>query len=54
MALAILELDGIEIRTTDPICVRTLWGLMRTAVTQKDAAVLAGADPRTRDPEARS
>lgn len=42
MVLAILQLDGMEIRTTDEVCVRTLWGLMSTAVKPEDARVLDG------------
>ena len=42
---AILRLDGMEIHTTDVVCVRTLWGLMSTAITPKDALALNGRDP---------
>jgi hypothetical protein len=40
MPEAILRLDGVEVRTTDPVCVRTLWGLLATAVKPDDAAYL--------------
>jgi hypothetical protein len=39
---AILQLDGMEIRTSDPLCVRTLWGLMASAVSPSDALFLEG------------
>jgi hypothetical protein len=45
MPEAILRLDGVEVRTTDPVCVRTLWGLLATAVKADDAAYLAGLPP---------
>jgi hypothetical protein len=45
MPEAILRLDGVEVRTTDPVCIRTLWGLLATAVTPTDADYLNGRRP---------
>ena len=42
VARAILELDGLEIRTDDAVCVRTLWGLMATALTNDDLQAVEG------------
>jgi hypothetical protein len=45
MPEAILRLDGVEVRTTDPVCVRTLWGLLATALKAGDVAYLNGLSP---------
>ena len=47
--LAILKLDGAEMRTSDPFVVRTLWKLLGTAVTTEDRRVLTGEPPAPED-----
>jgi hypothetical protein len=40
MALAILQMDGIELRTTDRLTCRTLFRLIGTAMSEDDVAEL--------------
>ncbi len=40
MTLAILQLDGVELRTSDPLTCRTLWRLINTAADPDEMAVL--------------
>jgi hypothetical protein len=47
MALAILQLDGVELRTTDRLTCRTLYRLMSTAVTPNDQAEMMDTPIRT-------
>ncbi len=50
MALAILHLDGVEMRTTDQLTCRTLFRMMRTAVTDDSMSEMVDP-PRRRAPE---
>ena len=51
MAQAILQLDGIELRTTDPFVCRALYRLVGTAMSNRDVAelVTAPGDHPTRE-----
>jgi hypothetical protein len=49
MALAILRLGPVEVRTDDEVTVRTLWSILATAVPARDRITLA--DPPPLEPE---
>jgi hypothetical protein len=49
-ALAILQMDGIELRTTDRLTCRTLYRMIGTAMSDDDVAELV-EPPRREDRE---
>ena len=49
MAIAILELGGVELRTSDPLTVQTLWRLMRTCVSDEEMRKVDGPINRAVD-----
>jgi len=50
MAVAILDLGGVEIRTTDALTVQTLWRLMQTRVPAGEMLSVMGDAGLRRSP----
>jgi|GEM_PF-2738914 len=40
----VLRLNGLEITSRDPLCIRALWDLIGTSVVESDRRFLAGPE----------